>query len=70
MDRPLKIIGNWKMHKTRSQASEFISQLSQKIDTAKNDIYLAVPATALASCAFDPSLSGIQNWSANYIRIR
>lgn len=60
MSRPLKIIGNWKMHKTRSEASEFISQLSQKIDTAKKDIYLAVPATALASCAFDPSLNGIQ----------
>jgi triosephosphate isomerase (TIM) len=43
------IVGNWKMHKTIAEALEFLKKLPSGL--CAEDIYLAVPFTALSSVA-------------------
>lgn len=49
--RPTIIAGNWKMHKTISEALTFINELMPLVDSASAEIYLAVPFTCLAAAA-------------------
>lgn len=52
-----KVIGNWKMHKTGSQASEYIQALELELATqswqnsSQSTVGLAVPFTSISSCA-------------------
>lgn len=47
MDRDPLIIGNWKMYKTADEAERFIHELAPLIGTAKAEVGLAVPFTAM-----------------------
>jgi triosephosphate isomerase len=51
MNRPPLIIANWKMHKTRHQAQEFIHYLKSQRSLDLSGVYIAAPFTALDSCA-------------------
>ena len=44
------IIGNWKMYKTRHQAVEFIKALIPMVASSPNEVWLAVPFTAIQAC--------------------
>jgi triosephosphate isomerase len=55
--KQIKIVGNWKMHKTGAQATTFVHELSEQLaklsiakDT-KKEIALAVPYTIIQSCS-------------------
>lgn len=50
-ERPLIIVGNWKMNKTIEEAVSFVHSLSSKIVSDLVKIYLAVPYTAIRSVA-------------------
>ena len=50
MNRPLTIIANWKMHKIRHQAKEFIQSLNNLVPCDHLDILIAAPFTALETC--------------------
>ncbi len=45
------IIGNWKMHKTSSQAVEFIKALKPLISSPPCQVWLAVPFTAIEAAS-------------------
>lgn len=53
------IIGNWKMYKTGSQATEFIRTLKPLVEDAKSKIGLAVPFTAILPAAKEAEGSNI-----------
>lgn len=57
------IAGNWKMNKSNSEAIKFIETLSQRIDSFKGLIYLAVPFTCIQEAAkvSDKIIIGAQN---------
>jgi triosephosphate isomerase len=45
------IVGNWKMHKTATEAVRFVHHLSELIPTPKVEVVLAPPFTALHAAA-------------------
>jgi triosephosphate isomerase (TIM) len=45
------IIGNWKMYKTSSEAKHFLEELGPKIENCTAAVGLAVPYTAIETCA-------------------
>lgn len=45
--RKILAAGNWKMNKTASEASEFIKELTESVNGAKNDVLICVPFTNL-----------------------
>ncbi|NGX26618.1 MAG: Triosephosphate isomerase [Chlamydiae bacterium] len=51
MTRPLIIAGNWKMHKTISEAVQFVEALIPRVKAASCQILIAPPFTAIASSA-------------------
>lgn len=53
------IIGNWKMYKTGSQATEFIRTLKSLVEGAKSKVGLAVPFTAILPAAKEAEGSNI-----------
>ncbi|MGQ0810473.1 MAG: triose-phosphate isomerase [Nitrospiraceae bacterium] len=60
--RRLLIVGNWKMHKTASEATQFVESLSKLISSAVSaDIVLAPPFTALP--AVRTALAGDQRFA-------
>lgn len=63
--RPIAIVGNWKMHKTNREAEKYVKELIPIIHTASSRAYLAVPFTALALvsdlCAGTNIVPGAQN---------
>lgn len=66
--RPLLIIGNWKMHKTLPEASDFVAQFVAAYTPLDNlEVGLAVPYTSIAPLAQlaqdkgSPLLIGAQN---------
>lgn len=66
--RPPIIVANWKMHKTISEALQFVNELAPLIDGAKAETYLAVPFTCLAAvaeeiCELENITAGAQNMS-------
>lgn len=65
MKRPLTVIANWKMHKTRHQAGQFIKTLETLIPCNHSDILIAAPFTALETCLNERSglTVGAQNVS-------
>jgi len=48
-NRPVIIAGNWKMHKTISEAVTFVEELIPLVKNSPAKIYLAVPYTAIKS---------------------
>lgn len=58
------VIGNWKMYKDIEEAVSFVRALTPMIQDVQVDVGLAVPFTAIASCALEASDSlmiGAQN---------
>jgi triosephosphate isomerase (TIM) len=49
MSRTPLIAGNWKMHKTRGEAEEFVRALLPKVSAARADVGVCAPFTALAA---------------------
>ncbi|HJU04362.1 MAG TPA: triose-phosphate isomerase [Nitrospiraceae bacterium] len=49
--RPRLIVGNWKMHKTATEAVQFVRQLLELVPAPKVDVVLAPPFTALHAVA-------------------
>jgi hypothetical protein len=49
--RPTLIIGNWKMYKTIEQALEYIEKIAPVAEKSQASCMLAVPYTAIKSCA-------------------
>ena len=49
--RPYIIVGNWKMYKTIDQALSFIDEIATFADSARCQVWLAVPFTAIKSCS-------------------
>lgn len=49
--RPTVIAGNWKMHKTISEALLFVHELAPLVGDASAQVYLAVPFTCLSAVA-------------------
>lgn len=47
--RKILAAGNWKMNKTASEATAFITELSASVKGAKNDVLICVPFTDLAN---------------------
>lgn len=50
-NRPVIIVGNWKMYKTEQEAIAFIQKLIPKIQENSTKIYLAVPFTLIKPAA-------------------
>lgn len=50
MDRPLTIIANWKMHKTRLQAQEFMQSLQKCLVCDHLNVLIAAPYTVIETC--------------------
>lgn len=48
MTRKQYVVGNWKMHKTAREATDFIEQLAPKIEGCLPQVFLAVPFTSIA----------------------
>lgn len=51
MERAIYVVGNWKMHKTAREATDFLETLLPKIAHCKENVYLAVPFTSIAAAA-------------------
>ncbi|NGX37463.1 MAG: Triosephosphate isomerase [Chlamydiae bacterium] len=51
MTRPVIIAGNWKMHKTIGEATQFIETLKNGIKNSTCRICIAPPFTAISACA-------------------
>lgn len=49
MNRPIIIVGNWKMYKTIEESLDFLEQLLPLVKESPDKIYLAVPFTAIKS---------------------
>ena len=67
MKRPVIIAGNWKMHKTIGEATQFIEALKNRVENSTCRIYIAPPFTAISACAKaakgTPIVIGAQNMS-------
>lgn len=50
-ERPVVIVGNWKMYKTIKEALAFIKELVPLVKNSTAKIYLAIPFTAIKSAA-------------------
>lgn len=48
-NRPITIVGNWKMYKTIEESLEFLTQLIPLVKDSPDRIFLAVPFTAIKS---------------------
>ncbi|MBA3815455.1 MAG: triose-phosphate isomerase [Parachlamydiaceae bacterium] len=63
--RPTIIVGNWKMHKTISEAKTFIEKLALGVNKSNSAIWIAVPFTAIQASADiainTPIIIGAQN---------
>lgn len=46
-ERPLLIVGNWKMYKTLSEGEAFVRKLLPQVPNGNPRVYLAVPFTAI-----------------------
>ncbi len=59
------LAGNWKMHKTVSESTEFAQELVRKLSSSSNKLMVAPPFTALAAVGAElqgsPVLLGAQN---------
>lgn len=51
MAKKLYVVGNWKMHKTARESTDYIEALLSKVKTSQINIYLAVPFTSIAAAA-------------------
>ena len=49
--RPIVIAGNWKMHKTIKEATQFIRELAPRVQESSVNVLLAVPYTAIYAAA-------------------
>ncbi|MBA3958380.1 MAG: triose-phosphate isomerase [Parachlamydiaceae bacterium] len=48
-NRPVVVVGNWKMYKTVQQTLDFVKELLPLIQNSKGLVYLAVPFTTIKS---------------------
>ncbi len=51
MTREKIVIANWKMHKDRSQAIEFVRELQPLVKSSLSKVYIAAPFTCIATAA-------------------
>ena len=51
MTREVYVVGNWKMHKTAREGTDYIEKLLPKLEGISANIYLAVPFTSIAQAA-------------------
>jgi len=65
MSRTPLIAGNWKMHKTRGQAEEFVRALLPKISGARADVGICAPFTALAPLVEETRGTGVAIYAQN-----
>lgn len=65
MDRPTIIAGNWKMHKTSSEAATFVAALLPKIENAPSKVMIAPAFTAIARAAEAAKGSSVQIGAQN-----
>jgi triosephosphate isomerase (TIM) len=65
MKRTPMLAGNWKMHKTRSEAEEFVRALLPRIAGTQSDIVLCAPFTALAALVEETRGTGVAIYAQN-----
>lgn len=65
MARDLIVIGNWKMYKTSSEASDYIEKLIPLIEGCRPRVFLSVPYTAISSAVASSKKSQIEIGAQN-----
>jgi triosephosphate isomerase len=65
MSRTPLIAGNWKMHKTRGEAEEFVRALLPKVSAARADVGICAPFTALAALVEETRGTGVGIYAQN-----
>jgi triosephosphate isomerase len=65
MSRTPLIAGNWKMHKTRGEAEEFLRALLPKVSAARADVGICAPFTALAALVEETRGTGVGIYAQN-----
>jgi triosephosphate isomerase (TIM) len=65
MTRTPLIAGNWKMHKTRGEAEEFVRALLPKVSAARADVGICAPFTALAALVEETRGTGVGIYAQN-----
>jgi triosephosphate isomerase (TIM) len=64
-ERTPLIAGNWKMHKTRGEAEEFVRALLPKVSAARADVGICAPFTALAALVEETRGTGVRIYAQN-----
>jgi triosephosphate isomerase (TIM) len=65
MTRTPLIAGNWKMHKTRGEAEEFVRALLPRVSAARADVGICAPFTALAALVEETRGTGVGIYAQN-----
>jgi triosephosphate isomerase len=65
MSRTPLIAGNWKMHKTRGEAEEFVRALLPKVSAARADVGICAPFTVLAALVEETRGTGVGIYAQN-----
>ena len=65
MTRTPLIAGNWKMHKTRGEAEEFVRALLPKVSAARADVGICAPFTALSALVEETRGTGVGIYAQN-----
>jgi len=65
MTRTPLIAGNWKMHKTRTEAEAFVRALLPRVSAARADVGVCAPFTALAALVEETRGTGVGIYAQN-----
>jgi triosephosphate isomerase len=65
MTRTPLIAGNWKMHKTRTEAEAFVRALLPRVSAARADVGVCAPFTALAALVEETRGTGVGVYAQN-----
>jgi triosephosphate isomerase len=65
MTRTPLIAGNWKMHKTRTEAEAFVRALLPRVSAARADVGVCAPFTALAPLVEETRGTGVGVYAQN-----
>jgi triosephosphate isomerase len=65
MSRTPLVACNWKMHKTRGEAEEFVRALLPKVSAARADVGICAPFTALAALVEETRGTGVGIYAQN-----
>src|SRR4029079_19022940 len=65
MSRTPMLAGNWKMHKTRPEAEEFVRALLPRLAGLPHDVVICAPFTSLAPLVEETRGTGVAVYAQN-----